>query len=71
VVIQYRAQNLDIVPRSEPPHWPSPRVSGTSKVIVDDLRWHWQDASGEPAAIIGLPLAPGRLHVMRQSTDLT
>ncbi len=55
VAIQYRAENvrieqvfgrnaLDV----------SPRI-GHIHVTVDDLPWHWLDASGEPLTITGLP----------------
>jgi hypothetical protein len=64
VVIHYRTENLDIVPVFGTAALAiSPRI-GHIHVIVDDLPWHWQDASGEAVAIIGLP--PGRHKVLVQ-----
>ena len=47
-VIQYRADNLRIVPVYGPAALSvTPRI-GHIHVTVDDARWHWVDASGEP-----------------------
>jgi len=39
-----------------------PRI-GHLHVTVDDLPWHWLDASGEPISINGLPPGPHRLLI--------
>jgi hypothetical protein len=54
VVIQYRAENVriqQVFGRSALDV--SPRI-GHIHVTVDDLPWHWLDASGEPLTITGL-----------------
>src|SRR5258705_163107 len=57
VVIQYRTENLHIVPVFGPAALAvSPRV-GHIHVTVDDAPWHWADASGNPVIVNGL--APG------------
>ena len=62
VVIQYRTENLRIVPVFGPAALAvSPRI-GHIHVTVDDAPWRWADASGEPLIINGLP--PGPHHVL-------
>ena len=62
VVIQYRAENLHIVPVFGPPALAvSPRV-GHIHLTVDAAVWHWADASGNP--IILQSLAPGPHKVL-------
>ncbi|MBC8106396.1 MAG: alpha/beta hydrolase [Anaerolineae bacterium] len=57
VVIRYRAENLRIMPVYGPYALQIlPRI-GHLHITVDDLPWHWLDASGEPLSINGL--APG------------
>src|SRR5258705_8017662 len=57
VVIQYRTENLHIVPVFGPAALAvSPRV-GHIHVTVDDAAWVWADASGDPVILNGL--APG------------
>lgn len=57
IVIQYSAINIHIVPVfGEKALEVSPRI-GHIHVTVDDLPWHWADASGEPIIMNGL--APG------------
>ena len=64
VVIQYRAENLHIVPVFGPAALAvSPRV-GHIHVTVDDLPWRWADASGEPLIINGL--LPGAHKILIQ-----
>lgn len=61
-IIQYRAENLRIVQVFGPAALDvSPRI-GHIHVTVDDLPWHWADASGEPLIITGLP--PGQHKVL-------
>ena len=52
VVIQYRTENLHIVPVFGPAALAvSPRV-GHIHVTVDDAPWGWADASGEPVVVL-------------------
>ena len=67
VVIQYRSENLRIVPVYGAAALDvSPRI-GHLHVTVDDAPWHWADASGEPLIIQGL--APGRHRVLIELAD--
>lgn len=67
VVIQYRAENLRIVPVFGPNALEvSPRI-GHIHVTIDDLPWHWADASGEPLILNGFP--PGRHKVLIEPVD--
>jgi hypothetical protein len=55
VVLQYRTENLRIVPVYGPAALDvSPRV-GHLHITVDGAAWHWLDASNEPITIMGLP----------------
>jgi pimeloyl-ACP methyl ester carboxylesterase len=63
VVVRYRAENLRIMPVYGPAALRVlPRI-GHLHVTVDDLPWHWLDASGEPISINGLPPGPHRLLI--------
>jgi len=63
IVIQYRTENLHIAPVYGPAALAvSPRV-GHLHVTVDDLPWHWLDASGEPLTLNGLPAGPHKIRV--------
>ena len=63
VVIQYRTENLRIVPVFGPAALAvSPRI-GHVHVTVDDAPWRWADASGEPLIINGLPPGPHQVLV--------
>jgi len=63
VVIQYRTENLRIVPVFGPKALDvSPRI-GHIHVTVDDAPWRWADASGEPLIINGLPAGPHKILV--------
>ncbi|MEO7202071.1 MAG: DUF6130 family protein [Candidatus Tumulicola sp.] len=69
VVLQYRTENLRIVEVFGPGGLSVvPRI-GHLHVYVDDLQWHWVDASGEPIIIQGLP--PGAHHVRIDLADPT
>jgi hypothetical protein len=69
VVIQYRAENLRIVPVfGRAALDVLPRI-GHVHVTVDDSTWHWVDASGEPLIIQGL--APGPHRVLIELADPT
>ncbi len=77
VFIQYRAENIRIVPVfGEGALQVSPRI-GHVHVTVDDLPWHFVDASGETLIVVGLPagehkvlveLADPRHHVITAET---
>ena len=63
VVIQYRAENLRIVPVFGPNALDvSPRI-GHIHVTVDDAAWRWADASGEQLIINGLPAGPHKVLI--------
>ena len=63
VVIQYRAENLRIVQVFGPAALDvSPRI-GHIHLTVDDLPWHWADASGEPLIITRLPAGPHKVLI--------
>jgi hypothetical protein len=63
VVIQYRTENLRIVPVFGPGAVDvSPRI-GHLHITVDDGPWHWLDASGEPLIVQGLLPGPHRVLV--------
>jgi hypothetical protein len=63
VVLQYRAENVRIVPVFGPAALAvSPRI-GHLHVMVDDLPWDWADASGIPVIIQNLPPGPHRVLV--------
>ncbi|QXQ07470.1 hypothetical protein KX816_05445 [Sphingosinicellaceae bacterium] len=40
----------------------SPRI-GHIHVTVDDLPWHWADASGEPLSLNGFPPRPHKVLI--------
>src|SRR5450432_4619903 len=63
VVIQYRTENLHIVPVYGPKALSvSPRI-GHIHVTVDDLPWHWADASGEQLILTGLAVGPHKVLI--------
>ena len=69
VVIQYRTENLRILPVFGPGALDvSPRI-GHLHLTVDDGPWHWVDASGEPSIIQSL--APGPHRVLIELADPT
>lgn len=69
VVIQFRADNLRIVPVFGPAALGiTPRI-GHVHVTIDEARWHWVNASGEPLIIQGL--APGPHRVLIELADPT
>ena len=58
VFIQYRTEHLRVVPVFGAGALDvSPRV-GHVHVTVDDLPWHFVDASGEAVVLVGLPPGP-------------
>jgi len=68
-VIQYRAENLRIVPVFGPNALAvSPRI-GHIHVTVDDLPWRWADTSGEPLIINGLPPGPHKVLIELENAN--
>jgi hypothetical protein len=64
VFIQYRAENLRIVPVFGPKALDvSPRI-GHIHVVLDDAAWHWVDSSGETLIIVGLLPGPHKVQVI-------
>jgi hypothetical protein len=69
VFIQYRAENLRVVPVFGADALDvSPRI-GHVHVTVDDLPWHWADASGQTLVLVGL--RPGPHKVLIELADPT
>jgi hypothetical protein len=63
VFIQYRTENLRVVPVfGEGALDVSPRI-GHIHVTVDNLPWHFVDASGETVILVGLPPGPHRVLI--------
>ena len=63
VFIQYRAENLRIVPVFGMGALDvSPRI-GHIHVTVDDAPWHWADASGETVVVVGMPPGPHKILI--------
>jgi hypothetical protein len=64
VQIQYRVENVHIVPVfGEQVLAVSPRI-GHVHITVDDLPWHWADASDSNTVdIVGLPRGPHRVLI--------
>jgi hypothetical protein len=69
VVVQYRTENLHIVPVFGPAALAvSPRV-GHIHVTVDDAPWVWADASGEPVVLNGLPPGPHTIRLELETAN--
>ena len=69
VFIQYRAENLRIVPVfGQGALQVSPRI-GHVHITVDDAPWHFVDASGETIIVVGLE--PGSHKVLVELADPT
>ena len=63
VFIQYRAENLRIVPVFGMGALDvSPRI-GHIHVTVDDAPWHWADSSGETLVVVGMPPGPHKICI--------
>lgn len=63
VFIQYRAENLRVVPVFGPGALDvSPRI-GHVHITVDDAPWHFVDATGQTIIVVGLPPGPHRVLV--------
>src|SRR5450631_2979372 len=69
VFIQYRTENLRVVPVfGKGALDVSPRI-GHIHITVDDAPWHFVDASGETIVLVGLP--PGPHKVLIELADPT
>ena len=69
VFMQYRTENLHILPVYGPAALAiSPRV-GHIHVTVDDAPWHWADASGVPIIIQGLTPGPHKILIQLVNAD--
>lgn len=69
VVIQYRTENLHIVPVFGPAALVvSPRV-GHIHVTVDGATWVWADTSGEPVVLNGLPPGPHTIRLQLETAN--
>ena len=69
VFIQYRTENLRLLPvYGSGALRVSPRV-GHIHVTVDDAPWHFIDASGETLVVVGLP--PGPHSILIELADPT
>jgi hypothetical protein len=61
VFIQYRTENLRVVPVfGKGALGVSPRI-GHIHITVDDAPWHFVDAGGETVIIVGLPPGPHKI----------
>ena len=61
VFIQYATENLRVVPVfGKGALDVSPRI-GHVHITVDDLPWHFVDASGETVIVVGLPAGPHKV----------
>jgi len=61
VFIQYRTENLRVVPVfGKAALDVSPRI-GHVHLTVDDAPWHFVDASGETVIVVGLPAGPHKV----------
>jgi hypothetical protein len=69
VFIQYRTENLRVVPVfGQGALGVSPRI-GHIHITVDDAPWHFIDASGETIIVVGL--APGPHQILIELADPT
>ncbi|MFL5332103.1 MAG: DUF6130 family protein [Geminicoccaceae bacterium] len=69
VFIQYRTENLRVVPVfGQGALDVSPRI-GHVHITVDDAPWHFVDASGETVILVGLP--PGQHKMLFELADPT
>jgi hypothetical protein len=63
VFIQYRTENLRVVPVfGKGALQVSPRI-GHIHITVDDAPWHFVDASGETIILVGLPVGPHKVLI--------
>lgn len=69
VFIQYRTENLQIVPVFGPKALEvSPRI-GHLHVAVDGASWVWADTGGGPIIVAGLPEGPHKVEITPVNTN--
>ena len=69
VFIQYRTENLQIVPVFGPKALEvSPRI-GHLHVAVDGASWVWADSGGGPIILAGLPAGPHKVEITPVNTN--
>ena len=69
VFIQYRTENLQIVPVFGPKALDvSPRI-GHLHVAVDGASWVWADTGGGPIIVAGLPEGPHKVEITPVNTN--
>lgn len=68
VIIQYRVENIRILPVFGPDAVNLSPRAGHVHVTVDDLPWHWADAS-DTKTIVVVGLAPGQHKVTIELAD--
>jgi hypothetical protein len=69
VFIEYRTENLQIVPVFGPAALAVvPRI-GHVHVTLDDAAWHWVDASGGPLIVAGLSPGPHNISIELADAD--
>jgi hypothetical protein len=69
IVIQYRTENLHVVPVFGPAALAvSPRI-GHLHVSVDDSAWVWAELSGEPVILNGLPPGPHKVLLQLENAN--
>ena len=67
--LQYRTENLHVVPVFGPAALAvSPRI-GHVHVTVDDATWHWADTSGNPVIVNGLAPGPHKILIELVNAD--
>src|ERR671939_443410 len=69
VFIQYRTENLRVVPVFGEGALDVSQRIGHVHITVDDAPWHFVDASGETVILVGLP--PGPHEVLFELADPT
>ena len=69
VFIQYRTENLQVVPVFGPQALDvSPRI-GHLHVAVDGASWVWADTGGGPIIVAGLPEGPHKVEITPVNTN--
>lgn len=64
VIIQYRTENLQVVPVFGPNALDvSPRI-GHLHVTIDDAPWRWAHTSGDPVILVGLSPGPHKIELV-------
>jgi hypothetical protein len=69
VFIEYRTENLQMVPVFGPAALAVVPRLGHVHVTLDDAAWHWVDASGGPLIVAGLPPGPHSISIELANAD--